>query len=232
MNQPLDLDAIQARCDAATPGPWRWRGNTEARHLRLQTPHHGGLTVMDFKRWGMQGARPRFARDHLMYPANEMVTYEVAAWSKDIYRKDIVGIEHPDAEFIAAAREDVPALLARVRELEAAIGAVLALPTATDEELERMDPEAYQQTTGRDDAIADIQQMLRQPAPSGPQTPTLTGWAADMADASLTPYDGALTLDADDAPFVRLHFAFAEDMPDADRERFLTQLGRIILAKL
>ncbi|MEV7358180.1 hypothetical protein [Kitasatospora sp. NPDC091276] len=119
MTEPLGLDAIQARLDAATPGPWRWRGNTESRHLRLQTPHHGGLTVMDFERWGMQGAQPRFARDHLMYPANEMVTYEVAAWSKDIYRKDIVGIEHPDAEFIAAARQDVPALLARVRELEA-----------------------------------------------------------------------------------------------------------------
>ncbi|MCG6493401.1 hypothetical protein [Kitasatospora sp. A2-31] len=118
-NAPLDLDAIKARVQAATPGPWRWRGNTEARHLRLQTPHRGGLTVMDFKRWGMQGARPRFARDYVMHPADEMVEYEVAAWSEHIYRKDVVGIDHPDAQFIAAARTDVPALVAEVERLTA-----------------------------------------------------------------------------------------------------------------
>jgi hypothetical protein len=116
---PERLAEIQARTDAATPGPWRWRGNTESRHLRLQTPHHSGLTVMDFVRWGMQGARPRFAVDHIMHTADEMVVYEVAAWSKDIYRKDAVGIEHPDAEFIAHARQDVADLLAEVGWLAA-----------------------------------------------------------------------------------------------------------------
>ncbi|MEV8324590.1 hypothetical protein [Kitasatospora sp. NPDC056731] len=69
-------------------------------------------------------------------------------------------------------------------------------------------------------------------APNPPTEPTLTGWAAGLADAGLTPYGGTLTLDADDAPFVRLHFAFTPDMPDPYREQFLTQLGRIILDEL
>ena len=118
---PERLEEIRAREAAATAGPWRWRGNTEARHLRLQTPDRGGLTVMDFDRWGMQGARPRFARDYVMHPADEMVTYEVAAWSTHIYRKDVVGIEHPDAEFIAKARTDVPQLLDEVDRLAGAL---------------------------------------------------------------------------------------------------------------
>lgn len=125
-DQPLtttDLDEIAARANAAYPGPWRWRGNTEARHLRLQSPAHGGMTVMDFARYGMNGAQPRFAIDGIMHKAEELVEYEVAAWSKDIYRKDISGITHPDAEFIAHAREDVPALVAEVRRLRAQLAA-------------------------------------------------------------------------------------------------------------
>ncbi|MFG3228153.1 hypothetical protein ACGF07_25675 [Kitasatospora sp. NPDC048194] len=138
------------------------------------------------------------------------------------------------AHFAHEVASVAASLLARVRELEAAIAAVLALEPATDEELERMDPEAYQQTTGRDDAIADIKQMLSA-APSGPtrpETPTLTGWAADMADAGLEPYDGTLTLDADDKPYLRVHLAFSPDATDRDREGFTTQLGHLILREL
>ncbi|AEW94640.1 MULTISPECIES: hypothetical protein [Streptomycetaceae] len=110
---------ITARERAAFPGPWRWRGNTASRHLRLQSPQRGGMTVMDFVRWGMQGARPRFDTEGLMYPADEMAEYEVAAWSTDICRKDVVDIDHPDAQFIEHARADVPWLLARLAEVTA-----------------------------------------------------------------------------------------------------------------
>lgn len=108
------LEEIRARAEAAFPGPWRWRGNTESRHLRLQSPHRGGMTVMDFVRWGMQGARPRFGIEGLMYPADKMVGYEVP------HRSDVVTVDHPDAEFIAHAREDVPALLAELARLREA----------------------------------------------------------------------------------------------------------------
>ncbi|MDH6709788.1 hypothetical protein P3T27_006537 [Kitasatospora sp. MAA19] len=128
------------------------------------------------------------------------------------------------------------------KQLQAAINAVVALaPEETDDQrrarYEQLDPEDYHQAVGYDDAIGKVTRAIcdvlrAQPAPSGPQTPALTGWAADMADAGLTPYDGTLTLDADDSPFVRVHFAFATNMPDPDRARFVTQLGRIILNEL
>jgi hypothetical protein len=60
----------------------------------------------------------------------------------------------------------------------------------------------------------------------------LDGWGADMADAGLEPYDGALTLDADNKPFLRLHFAFGPDVDDADRGQFLTRLGQLVLGNL
>ncbi|MGW1930438.1 hypothetical protein [Streptomyces sp. NPDC001919] len=116
------LAEIVARAEAATAGPWQWSGNTDVRDMRLQAQHHGGLTVMDFVRWGMQDACPRFARNWAMYRADEMAEYQVhqMGWvdkSEPPYRADISGIDHPDARFIAAAREDVPALLAEVTRL-------------------------------------------------------------------------------------------------------------------
>ena len=53
-----------------------------------------------------------------------------------------------------------------------------------------------------------------------------------MADADLQPYDGVITLDGDDKPFARLHFAFAADMDDADRAQFVMALSRVVLANL
>ena len=83
----LDLDAIQARADAATPGPWVSRTCEPcAARDRLD------LTI-----WG-HGDR-------------EMI----ANWSEqdEFYSGD--------AEFIAHARTDVPALVAEVRALRLAM---------------------------------------------------------------------------------------------------------------
>lgn len=63
--------------------------------------------------------------------------------------------------------EDVPALTAevtRLRELLAAaetrIAAVVAIPTATEGELEQLDPEEYQQAIGYGNALWEVQQAL------------------------------------------------------------------------
>lgn len=79
----LDLDAIEARAEAATPGPWR----VEA------TEHPGEVTVRD-------GA----GRDLI--------------WGLDLGE---CGFEkRVDADFIAHAREDVPAMAEEIRRLRAA----------------------------------------------------------------------------------------------------------------
>lgn len=122
MAKPLDLEPIRKRAEAATPGPWRWFGNAKARTIYLATTHSGRRFVMRFARWGAQSAQPMFQRYApdgsfgLMVKAKELLKFEVP------YRKDISGIDNPDAEFIAHAREDVPALIAEVEQLRALVG--------------------------------------------------------------------------------------------------------------
>lgn len=134
----IDLDAIRARANAATPGPWGWFGNTDVHEMHLATKKFGRLLIMDIRRWGMQSARPRFAegrtwtptpQEHLDFPTaglmvdgDKRARYEVApdATSRDderVYRADITGIRNPDAEFIAHARQDIDDLLAEVDRL-------------------------------------------------------------------------------------------------------------------
>jgi hypothetical protein len=115
----INLDEIRARAAAATAGPWHWAGNTDMRWFALAywKPGAGRCSVMDFARWGMHSATPRFSRDLMMFPAHEKVVYEVAPNATrradpQVYRADITGIRHPDAEFLAASRQDVDDLLA------------------------------------------------------------------------------------------------------------------------
>lgn len=131
MTRP-DIEAIQQRADAAMGGPWLWRGNVDT-HIRLasRTGRRGEHTVMDFVRAGMQEAVPRFNRDGLMYRADgrhrggeNLPIFEVYPEAESrqhprVYRGDIIGLRHPDATFIASARQDIDDLLAYVAELEA-----------------------------------------------------------------------------------------------------------------
>lgn len=114
MPNPLDIAAIEARCAAATEGPWEWYGNTKTHDCHLATMHGGRVFVMGFDRWGMQSAQPTFQIHRangggVMEPVARFAKYEVA------YRSDFIGLDHPDATFIAHARTDVPDLCARVR---------------------------------------------------------------------------------------------------------------------
>ncbi len=82
MSEPIDLDAIEARADAATAGAWRvWSGTRPYDEAAVETA------------WAYEGDEEV-----------ELVT-------------DCCSVA--DAEFIAHSRTDVPALTARVRELEA-----------------------------------------------------------------------------------------------------------------
>jgi|GEM_PF-2490265 len=72
----------------------------------------------------LRDPRLQFTTDLRCVNARDLAVYEVApkATSREdpkVYRADVVGIRHPDAEFIAAANpQAVLALIARIEELE------------------------------------------------------------------------------------------------------------------
>lgn len=155
--QPIDLDAIEARAKAATPGPWEWYGNTDHHNVYLSSVRYGRQFVMGFRRWGMRSAQPAFAvgrtwegdppqssddfgdcgcmtgaADLIVVRSSDAVRYEVAPTASTrndpaVYRADISGIRHPDAVFIAAARQDVADLLAEVKRLRAELAGSAAV---------------------------------------------------------------------------------------------------------
>ena len=91
-----------------TRGPWIWRINRATKHVYLQAH---GLTVMDFVRYGMSSAAPRFLdSEHLMVRADELAVnipgYDHHGdWDQDI--------NHPDARLISQA----PALLEALKNI-------------------------------------------------------------------------------------------------------------------
>jgi hypothetical protein len=129
------IDEIRDRHDAATPGPWRWAGNVDAHHIELTTRDRGMLYVMRFVRWGTQSAQPMFqplpiGAHSAMVKATEVPIFEVAPTATDrkdsrVYRGDLIGLRHPDADFIARARDDVPYLLDRLATVEALLSDAL-----------------------------------------------------------------------------------------------------------
>ena len=96
---------------AHTPGPWRWEMNQSAKDVQLV----GGvpkfdLTVMDFVRWGMGSAAPRF-RDTALDGMNLMDRVcDKPEWLQDFpgrshHARWCRAVIHPDAVLIAAAPE-------------------------------------------------------------------------------------------------------------------------------
>ena len=94
-----------------TPGPWRWEFNKEHRTVHLA----GGrrlydLTVMDFERWGMNGATMRL-RDpehdgmQLLYRVHERPDWITPAPGREHHKNWFQLLTHPDARLIAAAPE-------------------------------------------------------------------------------------------------------------------------------
>jgi hypothetical protein len=121
MPRSIDLDELEHKATAARPGPWEWYGNTKTSDVYLATVNGGRVFVMDFARWGMAGGQPRFQVDHQMVSLGQLGKDESPLGPKFevSYRRQFVGIGHPDARHIAANSPDVTlALVARIRELE------------------------------------------------------------------------------------------------------------------
>lgn len=134
--EAVDLDAIRARHAAASRGPWRWFGYMSNRDVSLEGR---GVTVMDFVRWGMSCAQPRWSVHGILEKLADLIVPDTAAG-----RGRVTDINHPDARFIASSWQDVKDLLVIVDGLRTQLGAKAqgfddATVTAGKLALERMD---------------------------------------------------------------------------------------------
>ena len=99
-----------------TPGPWRWELNEKSKVINLC----GGIptydkTVMDFVRWGMGGAMPRFRVDYggfhcVMEKANTM---GIPVPGREHHKDWFQNVNNPDALLMSKA----PELLEMLQEL-------------------------------------------------------------------------------------------------------------------
>ena len=97
-------------------GPWCWNGHATRRNLVLSTVRGGRITILDFSRWGMSNAEPRFqkppsgkagvminGRMFLKFatgnPAVTGVT-EALQPDSDVYDMQIRDIDHPVARLM------------------------------------------------------------------------------------------------------------------------------------
>lgn len=121
------IEKIRARCEAATPGPWRWWFNEHCQDIKLVTDHSGMYYVMGFARHGMQNAQPLFQRyERYEGPLGErggrgmVKASNLGKWAQD-YRHNDGWIDHPDAELIAHAPSDIAYLLSVITARDAQI---------------------------------------------------------------------------------------------------------------
>lgn len=120
------IEQIKRDRASGTPpeyGAWFWHGNGKTKQLSLATQSGGRHYVMDFVRWGMKDAQPRFQpRGEGMVKASELLKFQVgdgtatgmeeAKADDGVYRYDVVAIDNPDARRIARVPAMEEALLA------------------------------------------------------------------------------------------------------------------------
>jgi hypothetical protein len=144
-----DLVAIEQRCRAATPGPWQWTQDVVNEYIRAR----GRGSWRDLYLYILQGRGPRYQDS---WDANVLRLQ----WSQI---KGTTFCGHPreeDAAFIAAARTDVPRLVAALRQAHARIAALEAAQralqrAANDDEdvgIERVRVHRHAQTRAHSDA--------------------------------------------------------------------------------
>ena len=111
-----------------TPGPWRWEINRTSKSIHLV----GGRprfdkTVMDFERWGMSRAAPRFNAEitgdefNVMQRVCDRPDWIAPFPGRDHHADWCASVIHPDAMLIAAA-PDLLAMLVEAHDIIDAIG--------------------------------------------------------------------------------------------------------------
>ncbi len=96
----LDLPAIKKLCEAATKGPWEWKNGDEKR---------GGFTLHK------RVLRSKTAKNEYVKSMPQQILEHISWY---------VAPNEADAEFIAAARTNVPMLAAALQEAQGKLGAI------------------------------------------------------------------------------------------------------------
>jgi hypothetical protein len=111
MSTPLPNEDVPVSTDP-TCGPWRWEVNPKSHVIKLcgGKPMYD-MTVMDFVRWGMSRAQPRFVVGGILYKGEQ---FKYVAPNRDHHKEWFQLLSHPDANLIAAA----PDLLAALQGLQ------------------------------------------------------------------------------------------------------------------
>lgn len=135
------IEGLKKLAEAASPGAWRWEMNESSKSVALV----GGRpafdkTVMDFTRWGLNGAAPRFndavasGEYNIMERAEK---YAAQVPGREHHANWFKTVTHPDAAFIAAANPAaIKELLSELTTLRAAASAPKA--ELTDEQARQL----------------------------------------------------------------------------------------------
>jgi len=99
-----------------TPGPWKFHINKTAKYVTLSGFKNGSIeTVMDFVRYGMQSAKPRFNIDGLMCDADKIGK---VVKDRKHHKKWYQELKHPDTLLIEAAPEMLECLIKLYKNLK------------------------------------------------------------------------------------------------------------------
>ena len=90
MSEPLDLDAIEARAKAATPGPW-----THEKSGGMVYAYEMKMRVFDIRGWG----------------------YLTGVGGLHMKEEAAIKVQEANGDFVVNAREDVPAMARELRKL-------------------------------------------------------------------------------------------------------------------
>ena len=167
MTPPLDTAAIQARADAATPGPWE----------AVDTDQHWSLHMQDFPMQILKA--PKQGTPYAEYWPNTADAAFIVAARTDVpallaevkLLATITGQQHAEIDRIRGERIEARALVAELQQqlaaYQAAITAVRALDKHAgeasddrDTRYEQLDPEDYQAARAIDDTLWDVMHAI------------------------------------------------------------------------